>query len=507
MSNPALLANGCHSERFNGTLLAICGGGQPARTPDHGKVQRVRGHPGVSPAATDIPWVTSCSYPFRPGNAVRPLIDGLPAYRRIGEAVDMATRSVWVTVAFLAEGFRMPGGRGTFFELLDRAKRRGLDVRVLFWRVNPETELFGPRVFSGTAEHRQFLLERGYRFEARWDRAATGYCQHQKSWVIDAGTATETIFVGGINLNPDGMVEPGHTGTGQIHDAYVELSGPSATDVHHNFVHRWNEASEREQPDGVWPPTGGNQLPFPSSISPPRGPSWVQVQRTVPSNRYSNCPTTPGGPAADITAGERSIFDQYLDAIRAARRSIYIENQAFELLEVAKELQQALDRGVRVAILVPSEPALQARSARAQPSMSSFTEHMRLFAGCDDFTLFAISGRSPGGLRSDVYVHSKLMVVDDRWATVGSCNLHRASVAGNLELNVSVWDPHVARSLRCELMAEHLGHSVNDLDDRAALSRLRDLAHRNRRRRDEGDSAWEGLVLALDPASYCLQAT
>jgi hypothetical protein len=61
--------------------------------------------------------------------------------------------------------------------------------------------------------------------------------------------------------------------------------------------------------------------------------------------------------------------------------------------------------------------------------------------------------------------------------------------------------------LRCELMAEHLGHSVNDLDDRAALSRLRDLAHRNRRRRDEGDSAWEGLVLALDPASYCLQAT
>ena len=76
-----------------------------------------------------------------------------------------------------------------------------------------------------------------------------------------------------------------------------------------------------------------------------------------------------------------------------------------------------------------------------------------------------------------------------------------------MELNVSVWDPHVARSLRCELMAEHLGHSVNDLDDRTALSRLRDLAHRNRRRRDEGDSAWKGLVFALDPASYSLQAT
>jgi cardiolipin synthase A/B len=463
-------------------------------------------HTSAFPAATEVPCVTSGPYPLRPGNAVRPLIDGLPAYRRIGEAVDLATRSVWVTVAFLVEGFRMPGGRGTFFELLDRAARRGLDVRLLFWRVNPETEVFAPRVFSGTAEHRRFLREHGYRFEARWDRAATGCCQHQKSWVIDAGTATETTFVGGINLNPDAMVEPGHAGPGQIHDAYVELRGPSGTDVHHNFVQRWNEASERGQPDGVWPATGGTQLPFPSTVSAPRGGSCVQVQRTMPGDRYSNCPTTPGGAATDIAAGERSILDQYLAAIRAARRSIYIENQAFELLEVAEELRQALDRGVRVAVLVPAEPAPQARTARAQPSMRSFTEHMHHFAGCDDFTLFAISGTSPGG-RSDVYVHSKLMAVDDRWATVGSCNLHRASVAGNAELNVSVWDPHVARALRCELMAEHLGHPVGDLDDRTALSRLRELANRNRRRRDEEDSAWEGLVFALDPTSYCLRAT
>jgi len=34
---------------------------------------------------TDIPFVAACSYPPRAGNAVRPLVDGVPAFRRIGE--------------------------------------------------------------------------------------------------------------------------------------------------------------------------------------------------------------------------------------------------------------------------------------------------------------------------------------------------------------------------------------------------------------------------------------
>jgi cardiolipin synthase len=37
-----------------------------------------------------IPFVQSGSYPTRPGNFVRPLIDGAPAFRRICEAVEAA---------------------------------------------------------------------------------------------------------------------------------------------------------------------------------------------------------------------------------------------------------------------------------------------------------------------------------------------------------------------------------------------------------------------------------
>jgi len=42
----------------------------------------------------------------------------------------------------------------------------------------------------------------------RWDRAHPGFCQHQKSWLIDAGADDEIAFVGGINLNPHSVVAP-----------------------------------------------------------------------------------------------------------------------------------------------------------------------------------------------------------------------------------------------------------------------------------------------------------
>jgi phosphatidylserine/phosphatidylglycerophosphate/cardiolipin synthase-like enzyme len=63
----------------------------------------------------------------------------------------------------------------------------------------------------------------------------------------------------------------------------VEVTGPSATDVHHNFVQRWNEASERTASDGVWGHNGGrdDDLAFPDCLSGARGNSLVQIQGTA----------------------------------------------------------------------------------------------------------------------------------------------------------------------------------------------------------------------------------
>jgi phosphatidylserine/phosphatidylglycerophosphate/cardiolipin synthase-like enzyme len=92
---------------------------------------------------THIPFVTTGSYPARPGNLVRPLVDGIPTFQRVGAAVDAAHHSIWLTVTFFAPDFRFPNGRGCLFDVLDRAVERGLDVRVLFWRPNAASAGYG----------------------------------------------------------------------------------------------------------------------------------------------------------------------------------------------------------------------------------------------------------------------------------------------------------------------------------------------------------------------------
>jgi cardiolipin synthase len=450
---------------------------------------------------THIPFVTSCAYPPRAGNAVRPLVDGVPAYRRIAEAVVAARHSVWLTAAFVAPDFRMPDGSGTLFDVFDRAVEQGLDVRVIFWRPNQESIGYG-RTFSGSSDERGTLKARGSRFRIRWDRAFGPYCHHQKSWLIDAGQDGETAFVGGINLTAKAMGSPGHPTEGERHDVYVEIAGPSATDVHHNFVQRWNEASERVADDGTWGHDGDDGLSFPARPSAPRGESVVQIQRMVHPGRYSDAHASPESRAYDIARGERSVLEQYIQAIGAARHSIYIENQAIPIPEVAAALEKALKRGVEVVALVPADPEDGVRLARQNPQRKPLFDGVAALGRYENFALVGIAGLDARGCRSNIYVHSKIMLVDDGWATIGSCNLHAFSLTGNTEMNAAIWDPKVVRALRRELLAEHLDRDTTGIDDRAALRLYGEIARENRRRRDAGDSKWQGLAFSLDPATY-----
>jgi cardiolipin synthase len=79
-----------------------------------------------------VPFVESSPFPVRAGNFVRPLIDGLDAFRRICEAIESAHHNVLVTIAFIHPDFLMPDGRGSLFDVLDRATERGIDVRAVF---------------------------------------------------------------------------------------------------------------------------------------------------------------------------------------------------------------------------------------------------------------------------------------------------------------------------------------------------------------------------------------
>jgi cardiolipin synthase len=445
-----------------------------------------------------IPLIQSGSYPARSGNLVRPLIDGEPAFRRICDLIEAARRSVWVTITFMWQTCEMPDGRGTPLDVLDRAAAQGIDVRIIFWRPDEETAWLRRNAFWGSEAHFQLLEGRRSGVKIRWDRALPGFCQHQKSWLIDADTADGTAFVGGINLNPHSMVAPGHTGERHNHDVYLELAGPSVVDVHHNFVQRWNEASERFAGDGRWGTGCEANLQLPSRVPAERGRAVVQIQRTMAAGRYADGRATPEGAPYDIASGERSNFEQYCAAILAARRSIYIENQQIDVPEIVGCLRLALTRGVDVVLLVPShpDPAMQTQPERAAPLKPLLA--LGIF---DHFMLVGIAGTGPDGRRKSIYVHSKLMLIDDEWATVGSCNLHRFSLFGNGEMNAAFSDPSTVRAFRCELFREHLDRDTSRLDARGALRLFREIARQNRRKFEAGDHAWQGLAFELATGS------
>jgi cardiolipin synthase len=452
----------------------------------------------VPVTSTAIPFVQSGSYPTRCGNLVRPLIDGQPAFRRICESIEAARRSVWVTITFMWQACEMPDGRGTPFDVLDRAAARGIDVRIIFWRPDEETAWLRHNAFWGSMTHIELLNCRRSGVKIRWDRANPGFCQHQKSWLIDAGAADETAFVGGINLNPHSMVAPGHHGEGHNHDVYLELGGPSVVDVHHNFVQRWNEASERFAEDGRWGTGCEVDLQLPNRVPAERGRAVVQIQRTMHSGRYADGRATPEGAPYDIASGERSNFEQYCAAIHAAHRSIYIENQQIDVPEIVDCLHQALARGVDVVLLVPSDPDV---ALQTQLERQAFLKPLVEFGSFDNFMLAGIAGTGADGRRKSVYVHSKLMLIDDEWATVGSCNLHRFSLFGNGEMNAAFSDPSTVRSFRCELLQEHLDRDTSGMDDRSALRLFREIARQNRRRLEADDHGWQGL--AFEFATAC----
>lgn len=449
-------------------------------------------------------FVSTGSYPVRDGNSVRPLIDGGPAFERICQAIDAAQKSVWVTVAFLHTGFEMPGDRGSFFDVLDAARARGLDVRALFWRNNEGSGFDEAHMFSGSSEHRAMLQARGSNFLARWDRAQKRYCQHQKSWIIDAGEDDETAFVGGINLEPNSLVWPGHQNGDHphTHDIYMELQGPCATDVHHNFVQRWNEASERHESDGVWPSLEtAADLPFPDQLSASKGRAIAQVQRTVRPGLYTDGTPSPNADHYDIAAGELSCFTQYERAIDAATDYIYFENQSLGQPETVTALHRALKRGVVVTVLVPADANGFMIEARKDPRTQPFFDSLGALGDHPNFLLAGIARTKPNGARENIYVHAKAGIIDDEWVTIGSCNIGARSFFGDTELNVSFRSTADAKAFRAALFAEHLGVDTLALEGNEAMHRYQSIARQNTALLERGQYPDE-LVFALNPKTY-----
>src|SRR5262245_10242510 len=243
-------------------------------------------------------------------------------------------------------------------------------------------------------------------------------------------------------------------------------------------------------------------LPLPARLSPPRGDIAAQVQRTIPNDHYAEGAWALREAAYDIASGEFSVEEQYARAIDAARHMIYIENQAFSEPSMIARLKQALARGVQVAVVVPAQGEHHMRRFR---QMAAHMATFDLIAACgshDNFTLAGLAGPMPDGSRGNVYVHGKLMLVDDVFATIGSTNFAERSFRNQTEMNVSFQNAVAVKALRCDLFDEHLARDTSALDAAAAMRLFAATARANASLREAGGMTWQGLAFALDPAAY-----
>ncbi len=157
---------------------------------------------------------------------------------------------------------------------------------------------------------------------------------------------------------------------------------------------------------------------------------------------------------------------------------------------------------MEVVVLVPADDEAQVRTTRQWPENQPFVELLAALGRHKRFTMVGIASLQPDGTRRNIYVHDKVMLIDDAFATIGSCNIRSKSFLSHTEMNASIYDPVVVQTLRRELLSEHLSLDTGTLDDVAALRLYADTARANARRRQCGDADWQGMAFVLDPAAY-----
>ena len=200
---------------------------------------------------------------------------------------------------------------------------------------------------------------------------------------------------------------------GQWRETDIRLEGPVVNDLQGAFAENWLEATgEMLGGEGYFGP------------QPARGTVVAQVVRSSPAS------------------GSIAVYNMYLLAISSARRTIYLTNPYFLPDErMTQSLIEARGRGVRVVLLLPG--AIDNNIVR-QASRAGFG---RLFD----------AGAEIHEYRSGL-LHAKTMVVDGRWATIGSANVDNRSFALNDEVNVAVYDGGMAARLE-KVFADDLAHS------------------------------------------------
>jgi phosphatidylserine/phosphatidylglycerophosphate/cardiolipin synthase-like enzyme len=457
---------------------------------------------GLDRRRTDgLPWST--------GNLVETLVHGSMYFRRLLEAIGElgAGDQLYFTDWRGDPDQRLSDDPDTEIGLILAAcARRGANVKGLLWRSHAdrlgfsakENRHLGVQVNAAGGE---VLLDQ---------RVRLGGSHHQKLVVIRhaGGAQSDVAFVGGIDLCHSRRDDADHHGDRQRqtmapvygvrppwHDAQIAVHGPAVGDLEFCFRERWDDRDRLSRdPVGILHDLlrhtnrKATILPPMPPDPPTCGTHAVQVLRTY-ALRHGGYPFAPHG--------ERSVARGFRKAIQRARRLIYIEDQFLWSTQVARIFAAALEASPSLHLIAVVPRFFdQAGALTLRPNQVGREQAVQVLldAGGDRVAIYDIE--NVAGV--PVYVHAKISVIDDVWASVGSDNFNRRSWSHDSEIACAVVDAArdtrepvdpaglgdgartYARDLRLQLWREHLGREDGDdkdlLDPVEAVARFRDAA-------------------------------
>ena len=425
------------------------------------------------------------------GNHVAFLIDGVSYFTLLAEAISNLASDDEIRFADWRGDAdeRISVDGTTIAALLASSCRRGVDVRGLLWRSHSDQLGFNSKqnrrvAVEVTKAGGEVLLD---------ERVRRGGSHHQKMVLIRHPSHLEhdVAFIGGIDLSHGRRDDTSHGGDSQAikldpryghrppwHDVQLEVRGPSVAELDLTFRERWEDPTPLNHSGRLraWLSRAMSRdriarpLPAQLGVPPTQGGHVVQVLRTYPARhpKYSFAPD-----------GERSVARAFAKAVKRARTLIYIEDQYFWSVEIARLLAEALRQQPRLQVIgvVPRYPDKDSKWS-GPPSRLAQARALAIVqkAGGERVGIYDIENED----NTPIYVHAKVCVIDDVWATVGSDNLNRRSWTHDSELSCAVIDSELddrepkdpgglgdgsrkfARALRLSLWAEHLGKSLED---------------------------------------------
>lgn len=287
-------------------------------------------------------------------------------------------------------------------------------------------------------------------------------CHHQKVVVIDDSLA----FVGGMDiaarrwdtpehaLHDPGRVDGAHKAYRPTHDVQVMLDGEAAAALGDLARDRWRDATGEKlaRPGARIATASSPRPPWPETADVDLRGAKVAIARTV----------------AEL--GRRRPVQEvkrlHLDAIAAARRHIYIESQYVTAETVVAMLSRRLAEpdGPEVVMVMPETCRVWLEEITMGVGLARRVQKLRAADRYDRLRLLTPALGDEAA--TTVLVHSKVMVVDDRLARVGSANLNNRSMGYDSECDVAIEavdDPVAATAIaafRNRLIAEHMNAST-----------------------------------------------